>query len=142
MAILFFQFKTNLPATSEDRTTPSVDYISICGKGGNPEFTLGCSYQSDYIINDGVYSARFKGVDINKDGDFVEIEEADIKALRKLLQECDKPEVEMQICLWDEEYPYLEDVLEVTDLKISLEVGVGNEVLSADLGTPTTVHLE
>lgn len=139
MAILNFQFRTNLPATSEDRTTPSVDYISIFDKEGNPKFSLSCSWESNYGINDGLYEARFKGVDINKDGDFVEVEEEDIKALRKLLQEVDKPEIEMQICLWDEEYPYLEDVLEVTDLKICLEAG--DEVVNADLGTPTTVLL-
>lgn len=134
-----FSFKTNLPATSEDRTTPSVDYIAIFDKEGNP-MSFSCSYYSDYGIDNGLYEARFRGVDISKDGDFIEVEEADIKTLRKLLQDCKKPEVEMQICLWDEEYPYLEDVLEVTDLKICLEAG--EETLEADLGTPTTVNLE
>lgn len=140
MARLYFSFKTNLPATSEDRTTPSVDYICIFDKEGNPKFSFSCSWESDYGINDGTYSSRFKGVDIDRDGAFVEVEDADIKALRKMLQGCNKPEVEMQICLWDEEYPYLEEVLEVTDLKICLEAG--DEKLEAELGKPTRVLIE
>lgn len=140
MARLYFSFKTNLPDSSVDRCTPSVDYICIYDKEGEPRFSLSCSWESNYGITDGLYDASFKGVDIIKDGDFIEVEEADIKALRKMLQGGNKPEVEMQICLWGEEYPYLEEVLEVTDLKICLEAG--DEKLEAELGKPTRVLVE
>ena len=138
MARMYFNFKTNLPNSINDRVTPTVDYICIYDEKGNPAYCLSCSWESNYGITDGVYDARFKGVDMDKDGDFKEVTSADVKKLKELLSK-GTPETEIQIGLWDEEYPELDEI-KVESLSFSLEAG--EEEVNGYLGTPTRILFE
>ncbi len=62
MARMYFGFKTNAPDSIEKVPTVQVEHITFKLKDGSTA-NIGCDGWSDFGVTDGVYSARFKGLE-------------------------------------------------------------------------------
>lgn len=73
MARMYFGFRTDLKDTEEDKSSPQVENISFLAKNGSV-IRIGCDGESDWKIENKVFSARFKGLEYcieDKDGNTV-----------------------------------------------------------------------
>mgnify|MGYP006873079641 CR=1 FL=1 len=91
MARMYFGFKTNLKDSTEFNATPQVDFIAFENKEKGLILSVGCNDTSDFGIERGIYSAKFKGLECKvetiEDGnlvhDYESISEEDINLLEK-----------------------------------------------------------
>lgn len=63
---LYFNFKTNIPDTVKELSTVQVETISFRHKSGE-EITVRLWGDADYCVKDGVYDARWKGLEFQSD---------------------------------------------------------------------------
>ena len=63
MAIMYFSFETNLPDSTKNEHTLSVDYIAFRGKN-DEVISVSCNQDSDWFVQNGLYAGRFKGLEV------------------------------------------------------------------------------
>lgn len=61
MGKMWFDFETNLPNYDKDIPTVQVDYLAFRDK--DKKISVSCNWESEFGVTNGVYSARFKGLE-------------------------------------------------------------------------------
>lgn len=123
MARVYINCKINYP-DSGTLNTPVIDFITFAGKEG--KYDISPNWASDWCIENGEFSARWKGVDISSAS--FEPRELSLEDLAKFV----KP-VSMQMYFAKEP----RNAVEIADLKIEIEVGKTTAVFL----TPS-IHIE
>lgn len=90
MAVMYFEFLTNLPDSDNCKfALPSVDYIALHGPKGEI-ISISWSTSNDYYVKEGIYYGRFKGLEVKIENgeekllhDYKEITEEDLNLIKK-----------------------------------------------------------
>ncbi len=122
MGKMYFDFITNLP-NSNKKPTVQVENISFRTPGG-VEIMVGCNGWSDFGVEEGLYSARFKGLEYyaEKDGDSTPICDWEDQPTVELLKMLEKSTIVGIHFFWDEEFNIPEGLLPTCkDLDVEIE---------------------
>lgn len=119
MSELHMTFRTNLPDSVDNFSTPSIDYISFFLKDGR-EVSLSANGTSYHSISDGIYELEMLGVDVLESSkDVLCTLESEMSAyVFPILEQKNIEDILLGIYLYN--YDYSNKVI-VKDLKIQLK---------------------
>ena len=119
---MYFNFRTNLPDTVDDKPTVQVENFTFKTSVGL--ISVGCIGDSDFGVTQGIYDARFKGLEFYiEDEDNNTILDWDEKPTDEQLEALMKGELIKVSFTWDDYFNIPEGILPTAeDIDLEIEI--------------------